>query len=99
MQAPTAPGMKRPLLVPGDTALVLAKVSQAGDLQITSITPDRPVDRSPGSTQGHAQPVSPRGRPNRPFCPLTRTRSAEILGSSCARRAGRAIAHVTRPET
>lgn len=56
MQAPTAPGMKRPLLVPGDTALVLAKVSQAGDLQITSITPDRPVDRSPGSTQGTLRP-------------------------------------------
>jgi hypothetical protein len=47
MQAPTAPGMKRPLLVPGDTAMVLAKISQAGDLLITSITPDRPLERSP----------------------------------------------------
>lgn len=56
MQAPTAPGMKRPLLGPGDTALVFAKVSQAGDLLITSITPDRPVDRSPGSTQDTLSP-------------------------------------------
>lgn len=56
MQAPTAPGMKRPLLGPGDTALMFAKVSQAGDLLITSITPDRPVDRSPGSTQDTLSP-------------------------------------------
>jgi hypothetical protein len=55
MRAWTAPGLNRPLLVPGDTAMVLGKISQAGDLLITSITLDRPLERSPG-TQGTPRP-------------------------------------------
>lgn len=55
MRARTVPGLNRPLLVPGDTAIVLGKISQAGDLLITSITLDRPLERSPG-TQGSPPP-------------------------------------------
>ncbi len=51
MRARTAPGLIRPLLVPGDTAMVLGKISQAGDLLITSITLERPPERTPGTQE------------------------------------------------
>lgn len=60
MQAPTAPGMTRPLLAPGDMALVLGKISQGGDLLITSIARDRTIVATPGSTQGLLSPLPSR---------------------------------------
>lgn len=56
MQALTAPGVNRPSVESGDMALVLGKVSQAGDLLITSITVERSAIDSPDSTQGTPRP-------------------------------------------